>query len=60
MDTIAKMYFYFKKYCLRITLYNDVESLVLFPLKANDELMGYMWVTNFDTELLQRASRKET
>ncbi|MBO4533331.1 MAG: GGDEF domain-containing protein [Treponema sp.] len=29
---------------------NSVESIVLFPLRANDELMGYMWVTNFDTE----------
>ena len=29
---------------------NSVKSLVLFPLRANDELMGYMWVTNFDTE----------
>ena len=37
---------------------NDVDSLVLFPLKANDELMGYMWVTNFDTEHAVRI--KET
>ena len=35
-----------------------VNSLVLFPLKANDELIGYMWVTNFDTENVVRI--KET
>ena len=27
-----------------------VESLVMFPLKSGFELMGYIWVTNFDTE----------
>ena len=37
---------------------NDVDSIVLFPLRANDELMGYMWVTNFDTEHAVRI--KET
>ena len=27
-----------------------VQSLVLFPLKAGYELLGYIWATNFDTE----------
>lgn len=27
-----------------------VKSLVLFPLKAGFELLGYIWATNFDTE----------
>lgn len=27
-----------------------IHSLVLFPLKANDETVGYMWATNFDIE----------
>ena len=27
-----------------------VESLVLFPLEYSDETLGYIWVTNFDTE----------
>ena len=27
----------------------NVESLVLFPLKAGYELLGYIWATNFDT-----------
>lgn len=26
-----------------------VESLVIFPLRYNDELMGYIWATNFNT-----------
>ena len=37
---------------------NTVNSIVLFPLRANDELLGYMWVTNFDTENAVRI--KET
>ncbi|MBO7515057.1 MAG: GGDEF domain-containing protein, partial [Lachnospiraceae bacterium] len=28
----------------------DVRSLVLFPLKSGDELLGYIWATNFETE----------
>ena len=28
----------------------NVESLVLFPLKAGRELLGYIWANNFDTE----------
>ena len=28
----------------------NVDSLVLFPLKAGYELLGYIWATNFDTE----------
>ena len=35
-----------------------VSNLILFPLKANDELLGYMWVTNFNTENAVRI--KET
>ena len=35
-----------------------VNSLILFPLRANDELLGYIWVTNFDTEKTVRI--KET
>lgn len=27
-----------------------VKSIVLFPLKAGYELLGYIWATNFDTE----------
>ena len=26
-----------------------VQSLVIFPLKSGDELIGYIWATNFDT-----------
>ena len=37
---------------------STVSSIVLFPLKANDELLGYMWVSNFDTEHAVRI--KET
>ncbi len=29
---------------------NNVESLVLFPLKTGLELLGYIWANNFDTE----------
>ena len=29
---------------------SNVESLVLFPLKAGYELLGYIWANNFDTE----------
>ena len=29
---------------------SKVKNLILFPLWANDELLGYMWVTNFDTQ----------
>ena len=29
---------------------NHVETLVLFPLKFSDKLLGYIWVTNFDAE----------
>ncbi|MBR3247150.1 MAG: GGDEF domain-containing protein [Clostridiales bacterium] len=28
----------------------NVESIVLFPLKFNDENLGYIWACNFDTE----------
>ena len=28
----------------------DVECLVLFPLKYNGKLLGYIWVTNFDVD----------
>ena len=28
----------------------NVESIVLFPLKFNDEVLGYIWACNFDTE----------
>ncbi|MBO4696314.1 MAG: GGDEF domain-containing protein [Lachnospiraceae bacterium] len=32
------------------SLYNHgVTSIVLFPLKAGGELLGYIWATNFDT-----------
>ena len=27
-----------------------VDSIVLFPLKSNDEILGYIWASNFDTE----------
>ena len=27
-----------------------VESIVLFPMKFGEELLGYIWATNFDTE----------
>ena len=29
---------------------SGVESMVMFPLKANGRLMGYIWATNFATE----------
>ena len=35
-----------------------VDSIVLFPLKHGDELLGYIWATNFKTE--QAARIKET
>ena len=35
-----------------------VNSIILFPLKANDELIGYIWATNFDVESEQKI--KET
>ena len=35
-----------------------VESLVLFPLKARGEVLGYIWATNFEAERAQRI--KET
>ena len=28
----------------------DVNSLVLFPLTYNEEILGYIWAVNFDTE----------
>ena len=28
---------------------SDVRSLVIFPLKSGDDLLGYIWATNFDT-----------
>ena len=28
----------------------NVNSIVLFPLKFNDEILGYIWACNFDTE----------
>jgi diguanylate cyclase (GGDEF)-like protein len=28
----------------------DVDSLVLFPLEYNDEILGYIWAVNFNTE----------
>ena len=31
-----------------------VEKLILFPLFSNGQLLGYMWVTNFDTEETER------
>ena len=35
-----------------------VNSLVLFPLLYNDEILGYIWAVNFDTENVMRI--KET
>ena len=32
----------------------SVESLVLFPLIYNDEILGYIWAVNFDTESTMR------
>ena len=29
---------------------SNVESIVLFPLNYNDELLGYIWACNFDAE----------
>lgn len=29
---------------------NHVESIVLFPLLSNNEILGYIWACNFDTE----------
>ncbi len=29
---------------------NEVKSLILFPLKAGNRLVGYIWATNFDPE----------
>lgn len=28
----------------------DIESLVLFPLQYNNEIIGFIWATNFDTK----------
>lgn len=39
-------------------IFSGVESMVLFPLRTNGNLLGYIWATNFAT---QNASRiKET
>ena len=27
-----------------------VKTIVLFPLKSHDTLLGYLWATNFDPE----------
>ena len=32
----------------------DVDSLVLFPLEYNDEILGYIWAVNFDTDNAMR------
>lgn len=32
----------------------DVSSIVLFPLKSGDQLLGYIWATNFDPEKAER------
>lgn len=37
---------------------NHVKSMVLFPLKFNGELLGYIWATNFDAENAEKI--KET
>ena len=37
---------------------SNVESVVLFPLRYNNELLGYIWATNFDTNNTMRI--KET
>ena len=37
---------------------SKVSSIVLFPLRHNKELIGYIWVTNFNVENTQRI--KET
>lgn len=29
---------------------HDVESIVLFPMRFGQELLGYIWATNFDTD----------
>ena len=37
---------------------SDIQSLVLFPLKAGDSILGYMWVSNFkvkDTTEIKEA-----
>ena len=31
-------------------IFSGVESMVLFPLKTNGDLLGYIWATNFNTE----------
>lgn len=36
----------------------NVESIVLFPLEYNEEILGFIWATNFDTESTTRI--KET
>lgn len=36
----------------------DVNSIVLFPLVYNEEILGYIWAVNFDTENAMRI--KET
>ena len=37
---------------------SGVDNMVLFPLKSGDELLGYIWATNFDTQNTLRI--KET
>ena len=36
----------------------NVQSLVMFPLRYNKDLLGYLWATNFDTSTTDRI--KET
>ncbi|MCR5847864.1 MAG: sensor domain-containing diguanylate cyclase, partial [Lachnospiraceae bacterium] len=37
---------------------SEVKSIVIFPLRHNKELLGFIWATNFNTENTQRI--KET
>lgn len=37
---------------------SEIRSLVLFPLLYNDEILGYIWAVNFDTESTMKI--KET
>lgn len=37
---------------------SNIDSIVLFPLVYNDELLGYIWAVNFDTQNTMRI--KET
>ena len=44
--------------CHSLFIENNIKSMVLFPLKHNDQTLGYLWTLNFNTE--ETVKIKET